>query len=147
MSISSSTKDMSFLHQTFSLVTGTWDSWGPALLVKSEAKKDIQPFSLFCATRSPISFSNGSTFSPVFLSSPWPYGSPFSCLWKYLWPDSVTLGFWPSHFHPWMLGQSLFIPPRVPIFASFSSLSLARCSLLIHTGLLAFFFPSCSVGG
>lgn len=51
-----------------SSVSGTWDFSRLFLLVKTEAKKSVSTpaFSMSYVTRSPASFSNGTTFSLVF---------------------------------------------------------------------------------
>lgn len=60
------------LCATFPLVSGTWDSWRPVLLLKTEAKEAFgaSAFSTSCLTRFPISLSNRLTYSLAFLSSP-----------------------------------------------------------------------------
>ena len=76
---SSSTKGGSSFLQAFSLTPRDWDSQGPALALKTKAKKAFINFvfSVSSITRTPTSFSSSPTLSLVFHLLPMYLKKPF----------------------------------------------------------------------
>jgi len=126
----SSTNDTSYLLQTFPLVSGTWDSWRLALLLKTEAKK---AFSLSCVTGTPAPFSSKLTFSLAFLLSPMYLKKPFllpltsltrfNSKWAFSFPNCTSAQsgnasvFFPSYlsiFPPSVDFRFIFVLPGAP---------------------------------
>lgn len=140
MTWSSPTKGAFLLLQTFSLVSGLWDSWRLIWLVKTEEKKTFStsdfPFSN--VTRFPMSFRSGSTFFLVFLVSV--LTGAFLVIFDLYGQIQFCLGFNFSNLISVFLdSDSVWLSDYLHcLCVSLLCWSLAWISLFIHTGLLEF---------
>lgn len=122
-----STNSISYLLHIISQIFGTWDSWRPVLLVRTEAKKafSTSAFSLSSVTTTLILFS-GLMFSLVFFLSlvylQKPFLLPLTSVARFnsIWASVFLTSSLYSSTCVCLTGYLSLFPPSVYIFLVFS---------------------------